>query len=110
MKEKIVKKYLKKNGKIPFDEWYLKLDKAVKNTVAIRVTRALSNLYGKHRNLPDGIVELKFDNGLRLYFTEINNEILLLLLGGNKQRQSNDIKHAQEYLKDYIERAKEYDN
>jgi hypothetical protein len=44
MKEKIIKKYLRQNGKIPFDEWYLKLDKFDKNKVAIRITRALSNL------------------------------------------------------------------
>lgn len=104
MQGKAVKKYIKENGKVPFDEWFYKLDKFVRNTVAIRITRATTNLYGKHRNLPNGITELKFDNGLRLYFTEINNEILLLLLGGNKQRQSNDIKKAQEYLKDYHER------
>lgn len=104
MQEKLIKKYVKENGKIPFDEWYYKLDKFIRNTIAIRITRATKNLYGKHRNLANGITELKFDNGLRLYFTEINNEILLLLLGGNKQRQSNDIKNAQEYLKDYHER------
>ena len=95
MREKIIKKYLKENGKVPFDEWYKNLDKFVKNSVAIRLTRILSKLYGKHRNLPNGIVELKFDSGLRIYFTEIDNEILLLLLGGNKQRQSEDIKKAQ---------------
>ena len=78
--------------------------------MAIRITRAVSSLYGKHRNLSNGIIELKFDSGLRLYFTEINNEILLLLLGGNKQRQSKDINDAQQYLKDYQERVKEDDN
>lgn len=110
MKEKIIKKYIASNGKCPFDEWYSKLDKFVKNSVAIRLIRISSNLYGKHRNLSDGITELKFDNGLRIYFAEENNEIILLLLGGNKQRQSNDIKKAQEYLKDYQERVKEYEN
>ncbi len=109
MNEKIVKKYVKENGKIPFDEWYYKLDKFVRNTVAIRITRASTNLYGNHRNLNNGITELKFDNGLRLYFSEINNEILLLLIGGSKQRQSNDIKKAQEYLKNYNERTKNHE-
>lgn len=109
MKEKIIKKYLKENGKCPFDEWYFKLDKSFKNTLAIRLIRIQSNLYGKHRNLQNGITELKFDNGLRVYFTEIDNEILLLLLGGNKQRQSADIKCAKEYLKDYLEREQQYD-
>lgn len=110
MNEKVVKKYLKQNGKIPFDDWYFKLDKSSKNKVAIRITRMVLNLYGNHRNLPNGIIELKFDNGIRVYSAEINNEIILLLIGGNKRRQSDDIKKAQEYLKDYQEREKQYEN
>ena len=62
--------------------------------------------YGKFRNLKKGISELKFDSGERIYFAELGNVIILLLQGGNKTRQSNDIKVAQEYLQDYLERNK----
>lgn len=49
--------------------------------------------------------ELKFDTGLRIYFCEIDNVIILLLNGGNKKRQSNDIKKAKEYLNDFEQRS-----
>lgn len=106
MNEKEVKKYITKEGKIPFDMWYEKLDKAVKVSVLKRIERTKIGLYGKHKVLNKGITELKFENGLRTYFSEIDGNILLLLVGGNKTRQSNDIKKAQEYLQDYIERTK----
>jgi len=107
MKEKIVKRYILKNGKIPFDEWFFSLDKSDKNKAEVRIKRASMGLYGKYRNLSCGITELKFENGIRIYFSEVENVVLLLLCGGNKTRQSDDIQKAQKYLEDYKERNKE---
>lgn len=109
MKEKIVKRYILKNNKIPFDEWYLKLGKSDKNKIEVRIKRASIGLYGKYRNLSGEIIELKFENGIRIYFTEVENIILLLLCGGNKSRQSDDIEKAQKYLEDYKKRNKNND-
>lgn len=41
---------------------------------------------GQHRNLTDGIVELKIDigSGYRVCYTERNSEVILLLASGNK--------------------------
>lgn len=94
------------NGKIPFDMWFLKLDKSKKAKVLVWLDRCKLGQYGKFRNLKKGISELKFDSGERIYFAELGNVIILLLQGGNKTRQSNDIKVAQEYLQDYLERNK----
>lgn len=51
-------------------------------------------------------VELKFDNGLRIYYTEKGDTIVLLLTGGNKSKQSKDIELAQKYINEYNERIK----
>ncbi len=101
---KTILKYQLINGDIPFDDWLNSLDKSDKIEVLIRLERLKSGLYGKYRNLSKGISELKFYNGNRIYFAEINNLILLLINGGNKQRQSKDIKKAENYLKEYLER------
>lgn len=61
-------------------------------------------LYGSNRRLSEKLYELKFDNGLRIYYTEIENTIVLLFTGGNKSKQSKDIETATKYLKDYNER------
>lgn len=102
---KIIRKYKLSNGKIPFDEWLKALDNSRKARVLIRLERLKLGLYGSHRNLKLGISELKFDSGERIYFYEDNRQIVLLLTAGNKQRQANDIKTAELYLKDYKERV-----
>lgn len=61
-------------------------------------------LYGKIRQLSEELYEIKFDNGLRIYYTEIDNTIVLLFTGGNKSKQSKDIETATKYLNDYNER------
>ena len=50
----------------------------------------------QHRNLTDGVSELKIDvgPGFRVYYTECNGEIIILLAGGDKSSQPQDIKQA----------------
>ena len=54
--------------------------------------------------LSEGLKELKFDSGLRIYFYEENDVIVILLNGGGKQRQSKDIELAKKYMQDYKNR------
>ena len=58
----------------------------------------------KHiKSLGDGVFEIKIPHGpgLRVYFAEIENVIMLLLLGGDKSTQTRDIKKAKEYWRQY---------
>ena len=102
---KTILKYQLANGKIPFDEWFNSLDNSQKAKILIRLDRLRFGLYGTYRNLKKGVSELKFSTGERIYFAEENNTIIILLTAGNKQRQSNDIKTAEQYLQDYKERV-----
>ena len=104
MNIKITEYYEKENGRIPYKEWYLSLNKAVKARVDVRIKRAEIGNYGFHKKLSEDIIELKFTDGTRIYFAEVDNKIILLLLGGGKSKQSNDIAKAQKYFKDYKER------
>lgn len=49
------------------------------------------------RNLKGGVSELKIDfgPGYRIYFTERAGEIVILLSGGSKKTQQEDIAKAQ---------------
>jgi putative addiction module killer protein len=51
---------------------------------------------GKHRALTDGICELKIDYGpgYRVYYTQRGDVMIVLLAGGDKSTQSEDIKTA----------------
>ena len=103
---KTIIKYQLSNGKIPFDEWFENLDKSVKIEVLLRLERVKIGLYGNSRNLPKGISELKFSNGNRIYFAEKGKVLIILLTAGNKTRQNNDIKNAEIYFTDFLERDK----
>lgn len=107
MSIKNIKIYKTIDGKEPFREWFLKLDNSQRITVSVRLKRFEFGNYGVYKKLPNGINELKFDNGIRIYFSELDQTIVLLLLGGGKKRQSNDIQKAQEYFNDYIKRSTE---
>lgn len=90
--------------KIPYLEWYNSLDNSQKILVIKRLKRLQLGNYGVLKKLSNELSELKFDNGLRIYFTEFDNILVILLTAGGKKRQSNDIEKALEYLKDYKER------
>ncbi|AHE65841.1 hypothetical protein Loa_00252 [Legionella oakridgensis ATCC 33761 = DSM 21215] len=45
---------------------------------------------------------IKFGSGYRVYYSELDDVIVLLLCAGDKKSQSSDIKQAKEYLKDYL--------
>ena len=51
---------------------------------------------GQHRNLPNGISEMKIDHGpgYRVYYTMRGSELVILLCGGDKTSQQEDIAEA----------------
>ena len=71
-------------------------DRVGRARIQMRVDRLAHGNPGQHRNLTDGISELKIDfgPGYRVYYTERNNKIIILLVGGDKSTQQQDIKTA----------------
>lgn len=94
------------NNKIPYLEWYQSLDKSLRLIVDKRLSKVERGLYGENKRLAERLYELKFTNGLRIYYTEVDNTIVLLFTGGNKSRQNKDIEIATNYLNEYNERKK----
>ena len=91
-------------NKVPYLEWYNSLDKSLRLIVDKRLSKVERGLYGNNKRLSEELYELKFDNGLRIYYTEIENTIVLLFTGGNKSKQSKDIEIATKYLNEYNSR------
>lgn len=71
-------------------------DRAGRARIQMRVDRLAHGNPGQYRNLTHGISELKIDvgPGYRVYYTERNGELIILLAGGNKATQQQDIKTA----------------
>lgn len=64
--------------------------------IQVRVDRLAHGNPGKHRKLKSAIRELKIDvgPGYRVYYTEREGELIILLAGGDKSTQQADIKTA----------------
>jgi len=99
--------YQAQNGKEPLTLWIEDIkDSSFKARIKTRLIRILNGNLGDHKYLKDGVSELRFDfsAGYRIYYSELDNIIIMLLCGGDKSNQNRDIKKAVEFLKDYKER------
>ena len=80
-------------------------DCAGKARILVRVDRLIHGNPGKHRNLTDGVSELKIDvgPGYRVYYSQRGTTLLLLLAGGDKSTQDKDIPLAIELSQGFEE-------
>ena len=78
-------------------EWINSLkDRAGRARIQVRVDRLVHGNPGQHRVLTDGVCELKIDfgPGYRVYYTEREGVVIVLLAGGDKSSQQKDIRAA----------------
>jgi putative addiction module killer protein len=83
-------------------------DARTQANIAIRIDRLAAGNFGDRKPLRQGVCELRIDwgPGYRIYYAMIGKEIVLLLCGGNKKKQSSDISRALEYFTDDKGRSK----
>ena len=101
--------YVDHNGKKPFREWLDNLqDSSGRQRIIQRILRLEQGYYGDRKSVGEGVHELRmfFGPGYRAYFGEDGKNIVILLCGGDKDSQRNDIKQAKAYWKEYKERDK----
>ncbi len=81
-----------------FDKWLKKLrDKKAKAIIQVHINRIIENTIGQTRSIGQNIHEKKinYGPGYRLYFVNQNKQTIILLCGGDKSTQQNDIEQAQ---------------
>ena len=81
-----------------FLKWERKLpDQRAKALIAARIFRLANGLPGDVRPVGKGVSELRIHHGpgYRVYFKEVDMEIVILLCGGDKSTQQRDIETAQ---------------
>jgi putative addiction module killer protein len=71
-------------------------DPLTRARIQVRVDRLAHGNPGSHRILYEGVAELKIKIGpaYRVYYTERNGEVIILLAGGDKSTQRRDIERA----------------
>lgn len=104
---KILQYYQTSNGKTPFKEWLTNLkDKMGIEKINKRLERLTLGQCGDSEFVGEGVFELRihYGPGYRIYYAEHDQEIVILLYGGNKNTQQRDIDRSIGYWKDYLER------
>ena len=82
-------------------------DQVGRARVLMRVDRLIHGNPGSHRNLTEGVSELKVDvgPGYRVYYSLRGARLLLLIAGGDKSTQAKDIAMALELNRHFMEKS-----
>ncbi len=82
------------NQTAAFKKWMQKLrDFRAKVHILSRLTQVEGGNLGDFKSVGNGVLEMRIDYGpgYRLYFAKDGEAIVILLIGGNKSSQDNDI-------------------
>jgi putative addiction module killer protein len=86
-----------------FDNWLENIQDGKTQKVIVKRIRSMSlGSLGDTRSLADGLFEAKihYGPGFRLYFVNKDAKIIVLLCGGDKSTQKQDIKTARKMAKE----------
>lgn len=86
-----------------FSQWLTKLkDMRARIAIVRRVERVQSGNLGDVKSVGESVYEIRIDMGpgYRLYYTMHGDEIIILLVGGDKSTQQRDIEKAIEMAKE----------
>jgi putative addiction module killer protein len=83
-----------------FDKWHARLDRAAAARIAARLLEVSMGIWGDHKQLGGGLIELRehFGAGLRIYATHKGRQVIIILAGGSKHGQQADIDEARKMI------------
>ena len=98
-----IKYLITPTGKTPIIEWLNSLDNSTRKRIAQRILRLEDGNFGDSKKISNDISELRFTigKGYRVYYTVVNNIVVLLINAGDKSQQSKDILKAQKLLNEW---------
>lgn len=99
-----VENYVRADGSCPFNDWITSLrDRQGRARIRTRIARVRLGNLGDCEPVGSGVLELKIDYGpgYRVYCGQVGAKLIILLCGGDKSSQSEDIRKAIEYWEDY---------
>ena len=90
-------------GKRPFEKWLESIDRQAQKRVLIALGKLADGNTGSLKSVGNGVHEIKitFGPAYRIYLCKKGKRIVLLLCGGTKTRQNNDIIKAKELWQEY---------
>lgn len=99
--------YRTSEGLAPYSRWLRRVDVQVARKIFAYVGRMRCGNFGDSRPIGQGISELRINAGpgYRVYYLRDGAKLVLLLCGGDKSTQSEDIRRARLYAADYRRRS-----
>jgi len=104
--ERTVRIYRDRRGRCPYLEWFSALrDNRARQKIQARLARVRLGNLGHTNSVGEGVQELKIDfgPGYRIYFGQDGDEVVILLCGGDKSSQADDIAKAKGHWQNYRE-------
>ena len=93
-------RYQRDDGREPFTEWLNAVrDKLAQARIRERLRRVQTGNFGDCEPVGEGVIELRVrvGAGYRVYFGRYGGALVLLLSGGDKSSQPDDIRRAKEH-------------
>ncbi len=92
----------------PFRRWFENLDEQAAAIVTVAIERLSDGNTSNVKPIGEGAAELRIDRGpgYRVYFGWDGKVLVILLGGGTKRRQQNDIEAALRRWRDYKKRKR----
>ena len=105
----LVLEYIDPRGRSPYAKWFDRLPAQAAAKVAVAVNRMSRGNLSNVKSVGEGVLEYRIDwgPGYRIYIGRDGEELILLLGGGTKKGQQDDIDRAKECWKDYQKRNKQ---
>jgi putative addiction module killer protein len=98
-----IEEYVTDEDLSPFRRWFEDLDDHAAALVTIAIDRLGEGNTANAKSLGEGVSELRINRGpgYRIYFGWDNKVLVILLGGGTKRRQQNDIQTALRHWRSY---------
>ncbi|MBW4659891.1 MAG: type II toxin-antitoxin system RelE/ParE family toxin [Drouetiella hepatica Uher 2000/2452] len=99
--------YVTADDTCPFELWLNALrDRQARARIKKRLDRIELGNLGDFKPVGEGVMELRIDygSGYRVYFAQAKATTVLLLCGGDKSTQDQDIYRAKQYWADFQKR------
>ena len=104
-----IKEYIDSNDRSPYAKWFNRLSAPAAARVVTALVRIEQGNFSNTKGLGRGVLECRIDfgPGYRIYFGHDGDSIVILLGGGTKKRQQNDIEVAKALWKEYKRRKRQ---
>ena len=103
-----IREYVDLKGRSPFGRWFSRLNAQAAAKVATALVRLEQGNVSGIKGVGAGVFERRIDfgPGYRIYFGKVGDELIILLGGGTKNRQRQDVETARSYWREYRQRRR----